>query len=201
MFGCGKFDEIKMLRYLEGQRAAPDHPAVETHLMECEMCLREMTELNRIQAETDVSEAAGFKLPHFITVFSGKKSEQNAWSIVRAVVSAVSAKWEPLAETRGTGKDAGQRGRAVSFMTDGAPVTIKIIPEPDGAFWISLRGDCLNGQVVELIKAGGSLPVFSRKADGGEVLIQSVEFGDYDMRFLHETVRINLRQENAERIV
>lgn len=197
MIGCGKISELEMLKYLDGKRSGPFSCAVEEHLMECEMCLREMVELNRIQAETAAEEKPGLKLPNFITVFSSLKKGRG---ITRAVVSAVSAKWEILAETRSGEENARPKSgeRAVSFVMDSEPVTVRIIPGPGAAFRISLGGDRVKGEVVELGKKGGSLPLFSRKADSNMVTINGVEFGEYEMKFRNSSIRINLRPEDAE---
>lgn len=193
MFGCGKYDEIKMLGYLDGIRSGDGIRAIEDHLMECGACLEEMAELNRIQAETEPEGAPGLDLPRFITVFAGDKGEKGGWEILRAVVSAVSARWEPLAATRGEGIK-----RAVSFVTGESRVTVKIVPAASGSFWLSFSGESLQGRTVEFGKKGDELPLFSRKAGTKEVLIRGVGPGEYEAKFANETVRINLRTEDAE---
>lgn len=193
MFGCGKFDEIKMLGYLDGARSGDEDRLIEEHLMECGPCLEEMADMNRIQTDTEKGVTAGLSLPQFITVFSGNRRGKNGWGILRAVVSAVSARWEPLAETRG---DNG--GRAVSFVTGDGQMTVRITPETSGKFWISFTGDRLAGRQVELVRKGGSLPVYSRVADANEVLVRGVGLGEYEAKIYNETVRINLRAEDAE---
>jgi hypothetical protein len=190
MFGCGKFAENEMLLYTEGRSGIAGD--IERHLMACASCLGDATELNRIGAEMDRDVPGGMKLPGFITIFSGIDKNSGKWNIARAIVSAASARWEPMTVTRGKESCNGRRTAVVTL--DRVPVSVRISPAEPRAYWITLESESLRGITVELRRAGSELPVFSRKADTKELTIKNVDQGDYDLVLPDATVRVNLRE-------
>lgn len=187
MFGCGKFGEDDMLRYVEGKGG----PHLQEHLMGCTACLDDLTEQNRIQAEMDRDMPDGMKLPGFITLFAMADKITGVWNIVRAIVSAASARWEPLGQTRGGGN-----GRTAVITLDSPPesqVTVRISPDEARCYRMTLVGAGLKSRTVELRRAGSAVPVYLRKAGSDELSIGNVGPGDYELKVSDAAYRVNLR--------
>lgn len=197
--GCGKFDEIKMLKYIEGSLI--DKSEIEEHLAGCDICLKDIIDLNRINSVMEAGNALPVRKSNFISIWLKN-------GIVDKIISTIDLiNEQPLTVTRKADGNKGQKDKypvsknsqiegmqnILIFNFDSIPALIKIIPAGEGLFWISVESDILKGHSIELKKKDDKIPVYSKKSGLSEVLIKGITEGEYEILFAGETINIGIK--------
>jgi len=190
MFGCGKFEDITMLKYVEETVDEPTRADVDTHLLECDVCMNEITELNRVDAVMDAGEPERIQKANALTLFICKGIIQ------RFSHSSGKAELVPIPATRGETSAAEQKTAELSL--DDPPARIQVIPVADGQFRISLECAGLSNDYVELKRAEDGSTVYLKKPDGNSLTIKGVAQGEYELFFAGTTVRLEMREEESD---
>ncbi len=175
MFGCGKFDEIKILNFLDGNK----DNEVEIHLKECEICLKEVLELNRVNAEIEYFSQA---IPQQIKSITLK-------SVRNKITSFFSNLSNPQIIEVGVRKEDDTRKNQFEARLDS--FNIKISPQENDTFWVIISG---NGKVfsVELFRKDDSIPVFSKFNTKEDVTIKNIGAGCYRLKINQEEIAMVL---------
>ncbi len=181
MFGCGKWSEIQMLKYIEGN--LKDREAIEKHLLECGECLKEIMELNRINAAVSGMEAVPVRKSAFISVIL------KDGIFDRILSNSGSYKIEGLAETRRKTENR----MMVEFKVDFIPAIVKVIPAGKDSFWISVESQKLKGNSIEVRKMNEKIPFYSKKSDTIEALVKGIDYGDYEISIAGELIKVGIR--------
>jgi hypothetical protein len=191
MFGCGKFDEITMLMYIEqiaGDKIDKNADAqMESHLMECDLCMKEVAEMTRIEAMVDGGEAV--KIPAIRSVFvSLKNGIIDKFSSVAIQAGMVKALETRSAETWGT-------EQYLELIAQTPPARIRIIPVNNEKVWISIDSDELHGKYIELKKFSGNetAPAYYKRANSRSLTIKGISEGKYELRFGDNRIKINIK--------
>jgi hypothetical protein len=125
-FGCGKFDEAVMLRYVEGTMKLEEAKELDAHLRTCDACLREVMELQRIGAVMDAGEAQTYPFARKIFLWI----RDNVLEKFRASFDASALESVPARD-----KDAnGVTG--VKFATTDPDSEVTLFPGEKGSFGI-----------------------------------------------------------------
>ncbi len=184
MFGCGQFSEKDMLLYLDAHSKEKDK--IEAHLKGCSTCLKEITELNRINARTAAVMPEPLKKPFFLSLLVRNGS------IERALSAAGKSRLAALEPTRKN--DINDKNKA-RYSIDSIPADIEIMPAQDNKCWISLMSPNLKDSMVQIMKKGDELPVYSKKADSSQVLFKGIEPGEYEISLRNYTIQIVIRND------
>ncbi|MGA2143281.1 MAG: hypothetical protein ABSG94_12825, partial [Brevinematales bacterium] len=155
-FGCGYFPENEMLRYIDLNSGRSS--IIEEHLRNCPACMKEIIELNRINARLEVFKPGTLPSWHDLTVTISEGSVEGAWSS-RTAVNLV-----PLAYSRGPSSPGCMAvfPEGVSVQADG------------GVCRITLKRAGNEKQVSEIRRKGSSLPLFSEKSGREEVVFRGI---------------------------
>ena len=177
-FGCGKFEEIRMLAFAEGSPSAE----IEKHLMECGDCLAIMIDLNRISSLSEAFRPAAFLKPSFITLFSATDGFQ------KMVTNLLGAKLELLPETRAALR---KETSFIGMMPDHS-IEIQVLPSEERLFWVRLRGVKKEIGKVELTRKGENLPYIKLTSSEKEVYLKDIPAGEYVLKIEKDFLRLKI---------
>jgi len=185
MFGCGKFSEIELLKYLEGSKENLD--VIEKHLKECPLCMKEITELNRVSAIMESGRAEPLRKKAFVTIFA--KNQDFEW----VLPSAGTGRIELLPQTRTI---SGRRIKKAVYTIDEIPANLEVVPVQEDTFWVLLRSPELSSSEAILRKKGSLKPIYSISPEGPEVIFKGIGPGEYEVYFREYVIRFNIKVEN-----
>ncbi len=177
MFGCGKFEEERILLYLEGNKDIE----IENHLKECKICLKALVELNRINAEMESFKS--LKKQNVIVIESIKDKINSFFSTLKnpRIVSAGIMHNENIKEI---------------FTTEFYSFIIKISLE-NGLFWISISNKDEKSFKVELTKKGEDVPSFLKTDALKEITIKNLKNNEYILKINDEILELNLKHKEV----
>ncbi|NPV02869.1 MAG: hypothetical protein HPY53_15965 [Brevinematales bacterium] len=178
MFGCGKFDETTMLKYvfnLSGNNTLDKDTAalIDAHLMQCGECLSLVTELNRVEAATGAAQ------PVHIGLKNTTHSAEAGYTVQFSAAVPVRGAMTPDMIT--------------TYTIDSPASEIRIIPADGGVFRIQIELREAFGQYIELRAPGAAAPEFLKKPDGSSVEIRAVKPGRYALSLGKTVLHLEIR--------
>lgn len=179
-FGCGKFDEATMLRYIEGTLSRDTAVEVDAHMRTCGDCLREVMELQRIDAVMDAGIAEAYPLGRRIALW-----------IKGNVIDRFEASFDAAALNASPARGSGAQGvTGVKFETKDPDAEVTLFPGDKGAFGLTIDAKGWKGD-VELLKLPGEEPFYLTASDGGRVEMKSIPAGSYRLTIGRYSVDID----------
>ncbi len=167
-FGCGKYDDLTMLKYFDEALDAQKTAEIDAHLQECDDCLREKMEMDRIGAAMDAGEAESIPAIRKLTLFIRNSLIESFRSSFPAAALAAS----PARDGEGYGLNA------VRFETPDPKAVVTVYPASDGS--IRLTVDTLGWKGdVEVRRVPENAPFYLTASDGGTVTLLAIPPGRY----------------------
>lgn len=180
---CYSFSEITLLKYVEGSLVGEEREHFEAHLLECESCLQEVTDLIRIGAQMDAGVALKREESFKISVFveDGK---------IKNFISNLPAKIAQGEAVRGTDTEdkylEAERSQNLSLV---------ILKDGEGFFKIALKGTLLNGSLVELTEKESGAPIFMKRCSEDFLVVAGLEAGKYLLKVQENSTEIEILTE------
>lgn len=175
MFGCGKFDELRMLAYLEGLNDSE----IDKHLGECMECLREVVELNRISSRMDSVSLSLFEQGKFLILKAEKNKIKEFYSTLGSPgIVEIGVRKEPYDKSK-------------IFKAKIKNGEIKVFIDENGKFSIVITQDKMKAKTLELTKQGEEVPFFVKKGRFEEALIKQLGEGKYILKIDDEKIWLN----------
>lgn len=179
VFGCGKFDEFRVFAFLDGKKDLE----IENHIMECDECLGEIIDLNRINSTIEGSNIRNLKGRNFIIL---RKTKEDFDFFTTLGFSKL--------KVAGVRKQNNTKNKI--WMARAGDIEISISSLETG-FEISLDTDKLKNFKVELIRRGETLPVFSKTGSYEKVSIKGIETGKYELKINEEVLFLSIQGKEA----
>lgn len=200
MIGCGKFDEIILLRYLDNELDSEAADEVERHLSECDLCANEIVELNRINTLMEIGEPLQIPNRVIVRLLFRDNTILNFQSNFPGVIA-------PQQATRGVNPDV--QGFRMSIPVseesgDESSAGITVLPAGSDSCWLIIEYARLESEQVELVRVENdgdgspkTIPLFLKHAEGPSVTIKGLKHGDYQLNFLGNSVTIHIDSQSS----
>lgn len=184
MFGCGEYEDITMLKYLDETLDKETVGKVNEHLKNCGSCLQELKELTRINAVMEAGIAEKIPLHARISIF-----------INQSGIGEFSGSFQPELVKQTAVRSSGEAATDILRMElPDPPIALSIMPVKSD-IWIGLDWIELSGKMIELMERDSKAPVYMKRADQDSLTIKGIVPGHYTLHIEDTVIDIQIKGE------